>query len=296
MNVDLFDLERFVTAQDAYDSYNIALKEIKDGRKKSHWMWYVFPQIQGLGHSIMSQKYSIKSLLEANAYLYHDILGTRLYEVMNTLPVHGDAEEIFGELDAMKLRSSLTLFDLVSPNDIFADFLENYFNGERCQKTLKIVSTELSYYRGGDAFTRNGINEVPRAFLEGIDGSDQLTYNNRIGTLLDLIGRGETMRMLISRHLWNKSDFSAYRISNVKHWLLCSMRSIFEIIADEAKDKVLFNEMNSIYCRFEMSEDYQLFQIADAFDEFLKDHSDDTRVKPVIDSFIKDSLCQQNCC
>lgn len=294
--MELFDLGRFVTAQDAYDSYNTALKEIEDGRKKSHWMWYVFPQIQGLGHSIMSQKYSIKSLLEASAYLYHDILGKRLYEVMDALPIYGDAEEIFGKVDAMKLRSCLTLFDLVSPNEIFADFLENYFNGERCQKTLKIVSSELSYYQGDDAFTRNGINEVPRAFLEGIDGSDQLTYNNRIGTLLDLIGRGETMRMLISRHLWNKSDFSAYRISNVKHWLLCSMRSIFEIIADEAKDKVLFNEMNGIYCRYELSEDYKLFQIADAFDDFLRDHRDDTRVKPVIDSFIKDSLCQQNCC
>ena len=292
--MELFDLGRFVTAQDAYDSYNIALKEIKDGRKKSHWMWYVFPQIQGLGHSIMSQKYSIKSLLEASAFLYHDILGKRLYEVMDALPIYGDAEEIFGKLDAMKLRSCLTLFDLVSPNEIFADFLENYFNKERCQMTLKIVSSELSYYQGDDAFTRNGINEGPRAFLEGIDGSDQLTYNNRIGTLLDLIGRGETMRMLISRHLWNKSDFSAYRISNVKHWLWCNMRDIFKKIADETKDEVLFNEMNGIYCRFEMSEDYQLFQIADAFDDFLRDHSDDTRVKPVIDSFIKDSLCKQN--
>ena len=90
-NVDLFDLERFVKAQDTYDSYNIALKEIKDGWKQSHWMWYVFPQIHGLGHSSMSQKFSIKSLLEALAYLRHDTLGERLYEVMNALPVHGDA-------------------------------------------------------------------------------------------------------------------------------------------------------------------------------------------------------------
>lgn len=292
--MELFDLGRFVTAQDAYDSYNTALKEIEDGRKTSHWMWYVFPQIQGLGHSIMSQKYSIKSLLEANAYLEHDILGSRLYEVMNALPIHGDAEEIFGELDAMKLRSCLTLFDLVSPNDIFADFLENYFNGERCQKTLKIVSSELSYYRGDDAFTRNGINEVPRAFLEGIDGSDQLTFNNRIGTLLDLMGRGETMRMLVSRHLWNKSDFSAYRLSNVKHGILSNMKNIFHEIENNVKDNVLLNEMNVIYNRYVWAEDYQLLQIADAFDSFLRDHSDDTRVKPVIESFIKDSLCKQN--
>ena len=84
---------------------------------------------------------------------------------MNALPIHDDAEEIFGKLDAMKLRSCLTLFDLVSPNEIFADFLGNYFNQERCQKTLQIVSSELSYYKGDDAFRKNGIRgEVPRAF------------------------------------------------------------------------------------------------------------------------------------
>ena len=83
-NVDLFDLERFVKAQDTYDSYNIALKEIKDGWKQSHWMWYVFPQVHGLGHSSTSQKFSIKSLLEALAYLRHDTLGKRLYEVMKS--------------------------------------------------------------------------------------------------------------------------------------------------------------------------------------------------------------------
>ena len=292
-NVDLFDLERFVKAQDTYDSYNIALKEIKDGWKQSHWMWYVFPQIHGLGHSSMSQKFSIKSLLEALAYLRHDTLGERLYEVMNALPVHGDAEEIFGKLDAMKLRSCLTLFDLVSPDEIFADFLENYFNKERCQKTLQIVSSELSYYKGDDAFRRNGIqSEVPRAFLEGIDGSDKLTYNNCLGTLLDLFGRGETMRMLVSRHLWNKEDFSVYRVSNVKFRIMNYMETFFQKIADSAKDDALFNEMKDLYGRYALAEDNQLLQIADAFDEFWNKYKNDMRVKPVIDSYIKESLCK----
>ena len=292
-NVDLFDLERFVKAQDTYDSYHIALKEIKDGWKQSHWMWYVFPQIHGLGHSSMSQKFSIKSLLEALAYLRHYTLGRRLYEVMNALPVHGDAEEIFGKLDAMKLRSCLTLFDLVSPEEIFADFLENYFNKERCQKTLQIVSSELSYYKGYDAFRRNGIRgEVPRAFLEGIDGSDKLTYNNCIGTLLDLLGRGETMRMLVSRHLWNKEEFSVYRVSNVKFRIQGYMGTFFQEIADSAKDDVLFNEMKDIYGRYELADDNQLLQIADAFDGFWNKYKNDMRVKPVIDSYIKESLCK----
>lgn len=292
-NVDLFDLERFVKAQDTYDSYNIALKEIKDGWKQSHWMWYVFPQVHGLGHSSTSQKSSIKSLLEALAYLRHDTLGKRLYEVMNALPIHGDAEEIFGKLDAMKLRSCLTLFDLVSPDEIFADFLENYFNKERCQKTLQIVSSELSYYKGDDAFTRNGIqSEVPRAFLEGIDGSDKLTYNNCLGTLLDLFGRGETMRMLVSRHLWNKEDFSVYRVLNVKFRILNYMETFFQKIADSAKDDALFNEMKDLYGRYALAEDNQLLQIADAFDEFWNKYKNDMRVKPVIDSYIKESLCK----
>ena len=292
-NVDLFDLERFVKAQDTYDSYNIALKEIKDGWKQSHWMWYVFPQVHGLGHSSTSQKFSIKSLLEALAYLRHYTLGRRLYEVMNALPVHGDAEEIFGKLDAMKLRSCLTLFDLVSPEEIFADFLENYFNKERCQKTLQIVSSEFSYYKGYDAFRRNGIRgEVPRAFLEGIDGSDKLTYNNCIGTLLDLLGRGETMRMLVSRHLWNKEEFSVYRVSNVKFRIQGYMGTFFQEIADSAKDDVLFNEMKDIYGRYELADDNQLLQIADAFDGFWNKYKNDMRVKPVIDSYIKESLCK----
>ena len=292
-NVDLFDLERFVKAQDTYDSYNIALKEIKDGWKQSHWMWYVFPQIHGLGHSSTSQKYSINSLLEALAYLRHDTLGERLYEVMNALPVHGDAEEIFGKLDAMKLRSCLTLFDLVSPNEIFAEFLENYFNKERCQKTLQIVSSELSYYKGDDAFRRNGIRaEVPRAFLEGIDGSEKLTYDNCIGTLLDLLGRGENMRMLVSRHLWNKEDFSFYRVSNVKSRILSYMTTFFQKVANSANDEALFNEMKDIYGRYEFAKDDQLLQIADAFDEFLNKYKEDVRVKPVIASYVKDSLCK----
>lgn len=278
MNVDLFDLERFVTAQDAYGSYNTALQEIKDGWKRSHWMWYVFPQIHGLGHSSTSLKYSIKSLLEAKVYLRHDTLGERLYEVMNALPVHGDAEEIFGSLDAMKLRSCLTLFDLVSPGEIFADFLENYFNKERCQKTLQIVSSELSYYKDDDAFTRNGVNEVPRAFMERIDGPEQLTYNNCIGTLLDLLGRSETMRKLVSRHLWNKEDFSAYRISNVKQAILGYMRTFFQSISDSVKDDALLNEMNDIYGRYALAEDNQLLQIVDALDEFCKKYRNDERV------------------
>lgn len=291
MNVDLFDLERFVKVQDAYDSYDIALQEIKNGRKESHWMWYIFPQVQGLGHSSMSQRYSIKSLLEAKAFLEDDTLGKRLYETMRALPVYGDAEDIFGALDAMKLRSCLTLFDLVSPDDIFSDFLENYFNKVRCQKTLKIVASELSYYKEDNAFQRNGIHEPARAFFEsGTCEAEQIDYEQRIGTLWDLFRRGETMRKLLSQYFWTK-DFSVYRVSGVRFTLLGYVRTVFQKIADNVHDDALFKEMNGIYNQYQPADDDSVFLIADAIDEFMKAHCDDKDIKSVLDTLIKDSLC-----
>lgn len=293
MNVDLFDLERFVKVQDTYDSYDTALQEIKNGRKESHWMWYVFPQIHGLGHSSMSQRYSIKSLLEAKAFLEDETLGKRLYDAMEALPVFGDAEDIFGALDAMKLRSCLTLFDLVSPDDIFSDFLGNYFNKERCQKTLKIVASELSYYKEDDAFQRNGIHEPARAFFENRTyESNQIEYKQSIGTLWDLLGRGETMRKLLSRYFWTK-NFSVYRVSGVRHTIFFHMRSFFQKIADNVHDDSLYNEMNDIYCQYESAKDDSVFLIADAIDEFMQAHCDDKNIKPILDMLIKDSLCSQ---
>lgn len=291
MNVDLFDLERFVTAQDAHDVYHTALQEVKDGLKRSHWMWFVFPQIQGLGHSSMAQKYGINSLLEAKAYLEHDTLGKRLREMMKALPLHGDAEDIFGKIDAMKLRSCLTLFDLVAPDDVFADFLDNYFNKERCQKTLETVSSELAYYEHEDAFKRNGITAAPSAFWEGVEGSKSLTDNHCVGTLLDLFGRGETLRMLVSGYLWHKSDFSVRSVSKIRLRILSYMRSVFQR-AENAKNGDLCNELYAIYSRYERAEDGQLFEMVDAIDLFLKEHCEDDCVKAVIDTLKKDSLCQ----
>ena len=291
MNVDLFDLERFVTAQDAHDVYHTALQEVKDGLKQSHWMWFVFPQIQGLGHSSMAQKYGIHSLLEAKAYLAHDTLGKRLREMTKALPLHGDAEDIFGKIDAMKLRSCLTLFDLVAPDDVFADFLDNYFNKERCQKTLETVSSELAYYEHEDAFKRNGITAAPSAFWEGVEGLKSLTDNHCVGTLLDLFGRGETLRMLVSGYLWHKSDFSVRSVSNIKFRILSYMRSVFQR-AENAKNGDLCNELYAIYSRYERAEDGQLFEMVDAIDVFLKEHCEDDCVKEVVDTLKKDSLCK----
>lgn len=134
---DKYDISRFIEAQESI--YPIALRELQEGRKRSHWMWYVFPQLKGLGHSYHSRFYGLSGVDEASEYLAHPILGQRLREVSKTilnLPTHS-ALGIFGDIDSLKLRSSMTLFDIVSPNDIFANVLEKYFNGERDNRTIK---------------------------------------------------------------------------------------------------------------------------------------------------------------
>jgi uncharacterized protein (DUF1810 family) len=130
---DPYDLQRFVTAQDAGGSYDQAAAELRRGRKTSHWMWYVFPQIAGLGHSPVARMYAISGLAEAEAYLAHPVLGPRLAEcaaIVGGLSGR-TAEQIFGGIDALKLRSSLTLFLRAAPDQpVFRQVLDQYFGGK----------------------------------------------------------------------------------------------------------------------------------------------------------------------
>ena len=134
------DLSRFVEAQ--APDYDRALAELRGGRKRSHWMWYVFPQIEGLGFSPTTRRYSIKSLAEAEAYLRHPVLGRRLVECAEAaLGVEGrSASEIFGSPDDLKLRSCATLFACVSPaGSVFERLIAKYFQGGRDDKTLDLL-------------------------------------------------------------------------------------------------------------------------------------------------------------
>jgi uncharacterized protein (DUF1810 family) len=139
---DPYDLERFVRAQ-ATD-YDRALSELRAGKKQSHWMWYIFPQIEGLGRSLMSVRYSIKSAAEARAYLDHPVLGPRLRESAAVVrDIAGrSALQIFGSPDDMKLRSSATLFVTVSNDGVFEQVLQKYFNGEHDKETLRLLGGE----------------------------------------------------------------------------------------------------------------------------------------------------------
>lgn len=138
---DPFDLHRFTSAQDrVYDS---VLAELSSGQKRSHWMWFIFPQLDGLGHSSTARHYAIKSIEEARQYLHHPILGARLVQCSEAvLAVEGrSVAQIFGYPDDMKLKSSMTLFALVAddPHSVFNALLEKYFHGERDERTIQLL-------------------------------------------------------------------------------------------------------------------------------------------------------------
>ena len=132
-------LERFVDAQERM--YNMALTEVKSGKKLSHWIWYIFPQLKGLGMSGNSHYYGIDNIEEAKAYLQHPILGARLREITSVfLGLTGkNAQDVFGYLDAMKVRSCMTLFNEVADDDLFRKVLERYYSGLADERTLAIL-------------------------------------------------------------------------------------------------------------------------------------------------------------
>ena len=138
-NKHLFD--DFIQAQNTI--YPSVIKELTQGHKRTHWMWFIFPQVKGLGHSIMSQRYAIESLEQAKEYLQHDILSTRLVQCAELLELHPDksALDIFGATDTIKLHSSLTLFTLASSNKkcVFNELLDQYFEGSYDINTMKML-------------------------------------------------------------------------------------------------------------------------------------------------------------
>ena len=144
-NDDPHNLERFLSAQ--VEDYEVALHELRRGAKESHWIWYIFPQVAGLGSSIMADRYSIKSKDEAIAYIQHQILGTRLTACADALlHVEGKSiEDIMGFPDNLKLKSSMTLFASISPSDnVFQEVLDRYYGGAMDEKTLAFLTMSES--------------------------------------------------------------------------------------------------------------------------------------------------------
>ncbi|MEO5778622.1 MULTISPECIES: DUF1810 domain-containing protein [Arthrobacter] len=142
MNGTGYGLDRFETAQDSGGTYLRAIEELRAGSKRGHWMWFIFPQVAGLGHSATSRRFAIASLAEARAYLRHPVLGPRLVECAGIVAGHtGYApEQIFGGIDALKLHSSMTLFHRADPDEpAFSDVLAGFFDGRPDSATVRLL-------------------------------------------------------------------------------------------------------------------------------------------------------------
>ncbi|WP_380169354.1 DUF1810 domain-containing protein [Jannaschia sp. R86511] len=139
------DLDRFVQAQDAGGTYDAALAELRDGRKRSHWMWFVLPQPAGLGRSATARRYAVADLTEARAYLAHPVLGPRLLACADALLARpgDDAVAVLGDVDALKLRSSMTMFDLADPDEPrFRAVLAQYYDGVPDRTTVALLAPD----------------------------------------------------------------------------------------------------------------------------------------------------------
>jgi uncharacterized protein (DUF1810 family) len=144
------DLTRFITAQDPV--YNDVLTELKSGQKQTHWMWFIFPQIDGLGHSSIAKRYAIKNADEAREYLRHPVLGKRLIECTETVKAiqNRSASQIFGYPDDLKFRSSMTLFASVSGEEsIFHDLISKYYEGQADDRTIEILKAQAQSMNAG---------------------------------------------------------------------------------------------------------------------------------------------------
>ena len=165
--MDIYSLDRFVEAQEWM--YEVALEEIKSGLKRSHWMWYIFPQLRGLGMSAMAHLYGIAGLDEARAYLSHPVLSARLIEISEALLMlkKKNPEDIFGHTDAMKLRSSMTLFALVSDDgSVFHKVLERFYKGQMDERTLELIKAQLSDDDTIDLVAKCVLEKYRKAFEE----------------------------------------------------------------------------------------------------------------------------------
>jgi uncharacterized protein (DUF1810 family) len=144
VTTDPFGLQRFVDAQDELATYDAALRELRAGRKRGHWMWFVFPQLAGLGRSPTAEHFAISGAAEARAYLAHAVLGPRLVDCATALTTldESDPQVVLGGIDAVKLRSSMTLFDAVAPDEpVFRQVLDRYYGGEPDRTTLSLLGS-----------------------------------------------------------------------------------------------------------------------------------------------------------
>ena len=272
------NVERFLAPQESY--YDEALKEIKSGSKSGHWIWWIFPQMRGLGFSPWSQKYGIESLYEAHAYFEHPVLKERLREITHALLVDAydithDIEEILGPVDAMKVKSCMTLFDVVSPNEIFDDTLNCFYNRERDEKTLKMIERDKEFFESSP-FENYGVKVNPRAFFESnVEEAHAISSYQRAATIIDMYLHGENINDLVCWYQVNKRDiFYQYRNNGIVSTLAFICSSLYDEYsndADKEKNKLAQKMLSDFYKENDMDRIYNHDDPLEVADVLMKE-------------------------
>lgn len=291
-NRPMNNLNRFIHAQESdWDGYETALEEMRRGEKRSHWIWYVFPQMKGLGRSYNSDYYGIASLFEARQYIEDEVLGKRIKEITHVVLSHdrSSIEDIMGgHTDAMKFRSSMTLFDIVCPGEVFERVLNVFFEGKRDEMTLGLVGDEMDFYRSDSPLARHGLSRYPeRGFFEyGVVESQEIPREGKLPTFVDLYLKGERMEAMVRHYLYWK-DFSAYRLDGVESCLsgYCHklVNRVLELTTDLDK-----GVLTSLKQWMDSIED--AMSAAEAFDGMMAALSSDPAAKEALERIAGESL------
>lgn len=288
------NLKRFEDAQDGSWGYDTALQEMQSGRKQSHWIWYIFPQIKGLGHSYDATLYGIDSLYEARQYLEHDILGKRLREITNEALNHyyDGIEYIMGgsDIDVLKFRSCMTLFDVVSPQECFHDALETFFDGKRDDKTLAIIQKERDYLYADSAFLRYHVGYQDKGFYEGGSyESNEIPREKRTPTIVDLYLKGERMKDMLHHYLYHR-DFDSSRLGSVelalRHYCKDLLHNVF-MLAGEEEQKAMVPHLKG--WEDKITDEESAAETLDRMLDVLKDNAAPVLYKYAEESLAKDS-------
>lgn len=220
----MFDLERFIKAQDSDKAYDGALREIRKGCKQTHWIWFVFPQLRGLGHSSMAEYYGISSLLEAKAFLCNVTLRSRLEEISKALLKHEwkEAATVFGELDAMKVRSCMTLFDIVEPETLWRRVLDQFFAGQRCQLTLDLADMQTAGLE--NPFRKDHEHMIPIEHF--FDSDSNYSITGRAVHLFKYALAGESAEAILCSYLW-KNGMDSHTLNSAAECLTYYLRDYY---------------------------------------------------------------------
>ena len=286
------NLKRFVDAQEENGAYETALAEIRSGRKRSHWIWYIFPQIKGLGRSYSSQYYGIDSLYEARQYLEHPVLGRRLRDITLEVLKHyqNGIDYIMGsDIDALKFHSSMTLFDVVSNGGCFNEALETFFYGERDSNTLAIVQAERDYFHSDSAFRRYRLRYDDKGFFEsGSEESNEIPREKKLPTLVDLSLRGENMEDMMHHYLYHK-DFSPYRLSGVESTISHYCHGLFWNVFAHSDPETIKDLGPDLKVWEDRIDDVE--SAAETFDWIMGLMKE--RMSPLLEEFAKESLIEK---